>query len=499
MTARLLMLQGTASSVGKSVLVSALCRVFADEGMKVAPFKAQNMSNNSFVTPDGLEIGRAQAEQARAARIAPDVRMNPVLLKPEGNMRSQVVLLGRPTGTLSARSFMEKRRLWPQVAAALDSLRQDYDLVVIEGAGSPAEINLRRGDITNMRVARYAQAPVLLIGDIDNGGVFAHLVGTMALLTRTERALVRGFIINKFRGDLDLLKPGLDMLSRRARRPVVGVMPYLRDLQIAEEDAVALDRRRQTSSAAAGTKVAVVQLPHISNFDDFDPLEATPGVQLIYARRPADLHGAALVILPGTKNTRDDLAWLKQQGLAAAVRSVHAAGGSVIGICGGFQMLGECVRDPLGVEGPPGDEEGLGLLPLTTAFLPDKTTRQVSGRVAKGSGLLAGLEGTPLNGYEIHMGTTEGHATTPAFLLENDEGQRPDGAVAGDGRIIGTYVHGLLANNQLRRGLLANLPSSTKGVGPDAPDWDPEAGLDRLASEARSHLDIDSIRQIAGL
>jgi adenosylcobyric acid synthase len=498
LTARVLMIQGTASSVGKSVLVTALCRIFADEGLRVAPFKGQNMSNNSYVTPDGLEIGRAQAEQARAARLAPDVRMNPVLLKPEGNMRSQIVLLGRPAGTLTSRGFEGKRSLWPQVAAALDSLREDYELVIVEGAGSPAEINLRRGDITNMRVARHAQAPVLLIGDIDNGGVFAHLVGTLALLTRTERPLVRGFVINKFRGDIELLKPGLEMLERRTHRPVVGVMPYLRDLQIADEDAVALDRQRERRAASAETKIAVIRLPHISNFDDFDPLAASAGVDLVYAARPADLADAALVIVPGTKNTRDDLRWLKEQGFAAAIRSAHAAGAGVIGVCGGFQMLGVCVSDPLGVEGEPGDEPGLGLLPLTTSFAADKVTRRVRGSVATGAGLLAGLSGAAVDGYEIHMGETLG-AATAAFNLDDEAGPRPDGAVSADSRIVGTYLHGLFANDAFRRELLANLRPRSGISANEGQDWDPEAGIDRLAAQAREHLDLDLLKRIVGI
>jgi adenosylcobyric acid synthase len=500
LTARVLMIQGTASSVGKSVLVTALCRIFADEGLRVAPFKGQNMSNNSYVTPDGLEIGRAQAEQARAARLAPDVRMNPVLLKPEGNMRSQIVLLGRPAGTLTSHSFESKRSLWPQVAAALDSLREDYELIIVEGAGSPAEINLRRGDITNMRVARHAQAPVLLIGDIDNGGVFAHLVGTLALLTRTERPLVRGFIINKFRGDIELLKPGLEMLERRTNRPVVGVMPYLRDLQIAEEDAVALDRQRERRAAPAETKIAVIRLPHISNFDDFDPLVASAGVDvdLVYAARPADLADAALVIIPGTKNTRDDLRWLKEQGFAAAIRSAHVAGAGVIGVCGGFQMLGDRVNDPLGVEGEAGEEGGLGLLPLTTSFAAEKVTRRVRGRVANGAGLLTGLDGTEVNGYEIHMGATDGRSGA-AFNLEDEAGPRPDGAVSADGRIVGTYMHGLFANDAFRRGLLANLQPRSGAPSNEGQDWDPEAGIDRLTAQAKEHLDLDLLKRIVGL
>lgn len=494
MTAKTLMVQGTASSVGKSVIVTAFCRIFADMGIRVAPFKAQNMSNNSFVTADGLEIGRAQAEQARAARLAPDVRMNPVLLKPEGDMRSQVVLMGRPAGSLHAAHFNKKKALWGHVRKALDSLRDDYDLVVIEGAGSPAEINLRRGDIVNMRVALYAQAPVLLVGDIDNGGVFAHLVGTLALLRPGERRLVKGLIINKFRGDYMLLEPGIRMLERRARRPVVGVLRYMHDLRIAEEDAVALDRVRRLAGPAGAIDVVVVRLPHISNFDDFDPLASEAGVRLTYATQPRELADADLIILPGTKNTRGDLRWLKQRRLDRAVIDARARGAAVIGVCGGFQMLGHLISDPHGVEGEPGSEECLGLLDAVTVFEADKATRQVRATVSADRGLLLGSAGLGLTAYEIHMGRTTS-AAEGAFVIG---GSRPDGALSTDGRVVGTYMHGLFANDEFRRRLLANLGPPGPGGGTSAA-WDPEAHIDSLARGVAQYLDIGRIREIAGI
>jgi adenosylcobyric acid synthase len=484
------------------------------------------MSNNAYVTPDGLEIGRAQAEQARAARIDPDVRMNPVLLKPEGNMRSQVVLMGRPSGMLTSRDFDRKAHLWPSVVSSLDSLRAEYDLVIIEGAGSPAEVNLRRGDIVNMALALHAEAPVLLVGDIDNGGVMAHIVGTLALVRPRERALIKGFLINKFRGDISLFRPGIEFLERRTKRPVLGVMPYVSDLQVAEEDAVALDRPVRNSGSmprgsdiapsppspplilrlskdrprARGSQtaihIAVARLPHIANFDDFDPLAADPRVHLSYVRHPEELADADLIVLPGTKNTRDDLAWLRETGLANTVIERANDGVPVIGVCGGFQMLGRVVHDPDGVEGAPGSLEGLGLLPVRTVFEAAKVTRQVSARVLASDGLLDGASGVALTGYEIHMGRTTLAGCDPGFLIEDAGETREDGAISPDGRIMGTYMHGLFANDALRARLLANLTGEAVEAGVP---WDPEAGIDRLAAVAREHLHIDAIARIAGL
>ncbi len=384
MPAPVLMVLGTASSVGKSVLVTALCRIFRQDGVDVAPFKAQNMSNNADVTPDGREIGRAQSEQAAAARLAPRWEMNPVLLKPQGDRTSQVVVEGRPAGILHSADFIRRKRdLWPHVERALETLREEFELVVAEGAGSPAETNLRAGDIVNMRVALHARAPVLLVGDIDRGGVFAHLFGTIALLEPEDRELVRGFVINRFRGDPSLLTPAIDDLEARTGVPVLGVIPWLDELRLAEEDAVALERPEPTSAAADATDlvdIAVIRLPRIANFDDFDPLAAEPGVRLRYVARPEDLGVPQLIILPGTKATIADLEMLRASGLAQALIERHEAGAHVLGICGGFQMLGERLADPLGAEAPAGTEvSGLGLLPVATTFAAEKVTRRVDG------------------------------------------------------------------------------------------------------------------------
>ena len=500
MPAPVLMVVGTASSVGKSVLVTALCRIFRQDGVRVAPFKAQNMSNNADVTPDGLEIGRAQAEQAAAAGLAPRVEMNPVLLKPQGDRTSQLVFNGRPAGTLGSGDFLGRRKLelWPAVEAALATLRAEYELVVVEGAGSPAEVNLRAGDIVNMRVAMHAQAPTLLVGDIDRGGVFAHLVGTLALLEPEERALIRGFVINRFRGDASLLGPAIEDLEARTGVPVLGVIPWLDALRVAQEDAVALERPEAVPPGLEGAgdvDVAVVRLPRIANFDDFDPLIDEPGVRLRYVSRPEDLGTPQLVVLPGTKATIADLEAMRRSGLDRAIVEAHAAGASVLGVCGGYQMLGERLLDPEGVEAPAGSEvRGLGLLPLETTFAAEKTTVRARGSVRGAAGPWATARGAVVEGYEIHMGrTTALDGQGPAALLELEGG--PDGAVSEDGRVAGTYVHGLLHNDELRHALLAGLGRR------EAPRraFDREREFDRLAQHVRSHLDLDRVRALLGM
>jgi len=500
--APVLVVLGTASSVGKSVLVTALCRIFRQDGVRVAPFKAQNMSNNAAVTADGLEIGRAQAEQAAAAGLQPRVEMNPVLLKPQGDRTSQLVLNGRPAGVLRAGDFTgaKRTRLWPAVEAALATLRREFELVVVEGAGSPAEVNLRAGDIVNMAVATHAQAPVLLVGDIDRGGVFAHLVGTLALLAPEERALVRGFVINRFRGDPSLLAPAIEDLEARTGVPVLGVIPWLDGLGVAQEDAVALERPEPAALAQGahgpGTvDIAVIRLPRIANFDDFDPLAQEPGVRLRYVARSADLGAPDLIVLPGTKATIDDLAVLRHSGLADAILQRHAAGTPILGVCGGYQMLGRVLRDPLGVEAAPGSEApGLGLLPLVTTFAAEKTTRLAAGRVAAPRGPWAAARGLPVTGYEIHMGETAPApgAVPPAPLLSLDGpgGPRPDGAVSADGLVAGTYLHGLFTADGLRHALLAALGRDRATVH----RVDPEREFDRLAQHVRAHLDLDRVR-----
>ena len=500
-TAPVLMVVGTASSVGKSVIVTALCRAFAQDGVRVAPFKAQNMSNNADVTPDGLEIGRAQSEQAAAAGLAPHVDMNPVLLKPQGDRTSQIVLDGRPAGVLHSAEFDRRAQFWPHVERALARLRARYGLVIAEGAGSAAEPNLYATDIVNMRVARHTGAAVLLVGDIDRGGVFAHFVGTLALMPPEDRALVRGLVINRFRGDEALLAPAIADVEARTGVPVLGVIPWLDDLDVAQEDAVALERGAPAASARARDEgvppsehpsidVVVVRLPRIANFDDFDPLAREPGVRLRYVEHARDLEGAHLVVLPGTKATIADLAWLRVRGLDAAIRARVEAGAHVLGICGGLQMLGDRLDDPDGVEAAPGTSVvGLGLLPLRTTFAAAKATRRVEGHVAAGRGAWAHARGLAVAGYEIHMGVSEGTGDIDPLLYVDGH---PDGAVSLDGRVAGTYVHGLLHNDGVRSALLRAL--GWRGEAGESSAARRERAFDRLAGVVRVHLDLDRVR-----
>lgn len=501
--AKTVMIQGTASDVGKSVLVAALCRIFAQDGYRVAPFKAQNMALNAAVTIDGGEIGRSQATQARAAGIAPTVDMNPVLLKPEAGMRSQVIVRGKVWRTLPWRDYYEQRGvLLDTIAGSLETLRAACDLVIIEGAGSPAEINLRQGDIVNMRVAALAAAPVLLAGDIDRGGVFAALLGTLELLDPDERARVQGLLINKFRGDVRLLQPGLDFIAARTGVPVVGVIPHLPRLGLAEEDSVALDRRPAPTDGPALLDIAVIQLPHISNFDDFDPLAAEEGVRVRFVREVAALGSPDLLILPGTKSTIADLRELRARGLAGAIVALAQGGTPTIGICGGYQLLGEAIEDPHGVESDEPTSPGLALLPLRTRFAREKTTDRARGTVAADHGLLAGARGLPASGYEIHMGQTSG-PLPPALRLAERQGavvDEPDGALSADGLILGTYLHGFFDSAPLRGAILRNL-ARRKGLAPR--DWghatNADDPFDRLAAHVRANLDLTQLRAIIGL
>ena len=501
--ARVVMVQGTSSHAGKSILATALCRIFAQDGLEVAPFKAQNMSLNSYATPDGAEIGRSQAVQAAAAMAAPRAEMNPVLLKPEGDSRSQVVLMGRPTAVASAREYHDlKPAVWDVVTSALDRLRADCDVVVIEGAGSPAEINLKQHDIVNMRVALHADAPVLLVGDIDRGGVFAQLVGTMALLEPEERALVKGHVINKFRGDPSLLTPGLDFLHERTGVPVAGVIPYYTDIHVPEEDSLGLTPESGDDNAEA-VDIAVVRLPHIANFDDFDPLRHELGVRVRYVGRVDELGAPDMVVIPGSKTTVADLDWLRANGLAERVVALRRGGTPVVGICAGYQMLGAALLDPDGVESPRPETPGLGLLRGSTTFLPHKSTHQVRGRVTDARGLLGGCEGAEVTAYEIHVGVTSGAGHSRPFVVESRSGMdvdHPDGALDDDGLTLGTYFHGLFHNRAVRRSVLefaagrrgVTLPASTGDV-------DPNAEYDKLAALVREHLDMELVYRVTGL
>jgi adenosylcobyric acid synthase len=504
-----IMVQGTASSVGKSLLVTALCRIFRQDGHSVAPFKAQNMSLNSFVTPDGAEIGRAQAVQAEAAMVTPSAHMNPILLKPEVDYRSQLVVMGRPRGHLESRNFNRRKEgLWGTVTESLDRLRAEFEVVVIEGAGSPAEINLRRGDIVNMEVALYARSPVLLVGDIDKGGVFASLYGTVMLLASEERELVRGTVLNKFRGDVSILRPGLSTLEKLTGVPVLGVVPYFDNIYVPEEDSPAGQNTRL--SADALIDVAVIALPHIANFDDFDPLAREQGVGLRYVRSQGELGAPDLVIVPGTKTTVSDLAYLRGTGMAAELTDLAAGGTPVIGICGGYQMIGRWILDPEHVEADRDEVPGLGLLPVVTRFEGDKQTSRVSGRVTANHGLLAGSEGLPIEGYEIHMGATaveaERHsagAVGRPFHLSRGRGaatQHGDGVISLDGWIMGTYVHGLFHNAELRRNMLRRI-AARKGVSLPLPAeaFSQSSEYDKLAHLVRTSLDMNAVYRMMGL
>jgi adenosylcobyric acid synthase len=503
MKGKVLMVQGTASHVGKSVLVTALCRIFRQDGFEVAPFKAQNMSLNSYVTPDGGEIGRAQAVQAEAAGIEPAVEMNPILLKPEADSRSQVVLLGRPLRSTTARDYYQlKPLLWSALTESLDHLRSRYEVVVIEGAGSPAEVNLQEAEIVNMRVARYSGAPVLLMGDIDRGGVFASLLGTLWLLEPEERALIKALVINKFRGDFSLLEPGLRFLERKAGIPVAGVLPYFPDIHIAQEDSVTLEQPPQRRGRSE-IDIAVIKLPHISNFDDFDPLERTEGVSLRYVRSPEELGSPDLLLLPGSKTTIADLDWLVQQGLAERIVALHHYGAFIIGICGGYQMLGRRILDPEQVESPAPERQGLGLLPVTTVFSRFKETHRVKGRVRRGWGLLERAHGVSFQGYEIHMGRTENEPATAPFYIEERSGQPCDlveGCLDAQGQVLGTYIHGLFHNPELSQSILKYI-AACKGVPWDLPVSDllREREYDRLADLVRCSLNMELIYNITGL
>jgi adenosylcobyric acid synthase len=485
-----IMVQGTGSGVGKSTLVAALCRIFRQDGLRVAPFKSQNMANNAHVCRDGGEIGRSTAVQARACGIEPTVDMNPVLLKPSIDTAAQVIVMGRPVKTMTAREYQEfKPTLLSMIRGCLFRLQRDHDVVVIEGAGSPAEVNLRESDIVNMTTAEIADAPVLLTGDIDFGGVFAQLVGTMHLLTPSERARVRGFIINKFRGDLELLRPGLDFLERETGRPVLGVVPYFRNIWIPEEDAVPGDKIGG-DAAADKIRIDVVLHPRMSNFTDFDALEAEPDVQLRYLERPEDRIPDAL-ILPGTKSTIADLRRLKEAGFASHVARCLERGATVAGICGGFQMLGQRILDPLHVESGADSEPGLGLLPSVTVFAEEKITAQVSG--------VHLASGTEVRGYEIHMGRSDPSPAAPLLRITERGGltvREFDGAEAQGGRVWGTYLHGVFDNAGFRRHFVDALRAARGWPALKvASAIDADVEFDKLAAHVRASLDIDRIHR----
>lgn len=510
MQARTIMVQGTASHVGKSVLVAALCRIFYQDGYRVAPFKSQNMALNSFVTRDGGEMGRAQVVQAEAAGIEPHVDMNPILLKPTGQASSQVIVLGRPMGNLSAREYHNNyaQKAWDVICQALDRLRRRYEIVAIEGAGSPAEVNLQATEIVNMRVARMAEAPVLLATDIDKGGALAAVVGTLELLPEEDRHRVAGIIINKFRGDLKLFQPAVDFLEAKTGVPVIGVVPYFEGFRVQEEDTVSEESlRKSRSSTRRDIDIAVIHLPHISNFTDFDPLENEPDVNLRYIGRGTSLGRPDLIIIPGSKNTIEDLVTIRRWGLAGEICRLAREGVPVIGICGGFQMLGKELADPYQTESSIPRIEGLGLLDISTTFEPEKVTTQVEATVAGGGPLLADSRGQRLVGYEIHMGRTVlGSDAVPAFRIFRRSGEMvdcPDGAQDKEGLVWGTYIHGLFDNDVFRRHLL-NALRVKKGLAPLEKGGvghleQRERDYDRLAAVVRGSLDMGRIYRLLGL
>jgi len=509
MKSRLLMLQGTGSSVGKSALVAGLCRLYHNRGIRVAPFKAQNMALNSFITPGGAEIGRAQAVQAEACGLEPDVDMNPVLLKPNSDIGAQVIVHGRPIGNMSAVAYHDYKEVaWRAVSESLERLRRNFELIVIEGAGSPAEINLRDKDIVNMGLATRIEAPVLLIGDIDKGGVFAALTGTLELLAPEERRLIKAFIINKFRGDVRLLEPGLETISTRCGVPFAGVVPWFGpEIYIPEEDGVALEGlRKETAAFDKGNneslRIGVVRLPHISNFTDFDPLKQEDGVSLEYLDPAAPFCGHHLIILPGSKNTLADLAQLQEIGVGARLSAFVASGGAVVGICGGFQMLGQRLLDPDRIESEKGEMEGFGLLPAETVMAPEKITLQIRTRVSTDY-FATGLS---LSGYEIHQGRTTATSASAEPLLSCEKGAN-DGLITRQGHIWGCYLHGIFENDDFRRAYLLwlrgrmfkNRILQTRPGTVSSYRQRKEAGLNRLAELLERSLDLELMDRISGI
>ena len=506
--AKSIMIQGTMSSAGKSLLVAGLCRILKQDGYRVAPFKSQNMALNSYITSEGLEMGRAQVMQAEAAGVEPSVYMNPILLKPTNETGSQVIVNGEVYRNMSARDyFAYKKQLIPDIRYAYDKLSKENDYIVIEGAGSPVEINLKSDDIVNMGMARIAHSPVLIVGDIDRGGVFAQLCGTMMLLEEEEKDMVKGLIINKFRGDKTILDSGIEMLERLAGKPVIGTVPYM-DVHMEDEDSLT---GRFEMRKKADIDIAVIRLPHISNFTDFNIWENIEGVSLRYVTRVYDLGNPDMIILPGTKNTIADLRWLRESGMEAAILRCHTPGkygsragrpGCVIwGICGGYQMLGEQIIDESGVEEQSGSIRGLGLIPMTTYFHEEKSRKQVTGHMGAVTGIFAGLKGLDVTGYEIHMGQSI-YETQPCRLVEltdtrtqesNEDGYASD-------RVYGSYVHGIFDRHEIVETILGAL-AQEKGI--EAPSEHildycayKETQYDRLAEELRNAIDMSRIYEI---
>jgi len=500
MKAKAIQICGTGSGVGKSVMVAALCRIFLQDGFRPCPFKAQNMALNSYVTKAGGEIGRAQAVQAQAARLEPSADMNPILIKPMSDRKAQIIIKGKPLENMSVYEYVNyKKETRNTVFASFDRLIKEHEIVVIEGAGSPAEINLKSHDIVNMQMAKYARAPVILIGDIDKGGVFAWFIGTLELLTKEERRMVKGFIINKFRGDQRLLRPGITFLEKKTGIKVLGVIPYFKDIRIPEEDSVPLekhsaDKSRQLNSQEKIIDIAVISLPHISNFTDFDALENEPDVNLRYVLPQEVLGKPDVIIIPGTKSTVFDLNYLRKTGMARKIHQAFESGSllNLIGLCGGYQMLGEHIRDRDAAESADKETPGLGVLPVVTVFKKEKILSQV-----KAQEIVSGIS---VSGYEIHHGRTRLlNGCRPLFRITERQGKRVqdvDGASVKDGKIWGTYMHGVFDTDDFRRSFL-NKIRIKKGWQPLSPTiFNPDKEFDKLAALVRKNLDMESVYKI---
>ncbi|KPJ58103.1 MAG: cobalamin biosynthesis protein CobQ [Deltaproteobacteria bacterium DG_8] len=503
--ARALMIQGTGSHVGKSLVVTAFCRIFQQRGYRVAPFKAQNMALNSFVTEDGGEMGRAQVVQAEAAGVKPSVDMNPILIKPQSDIGAQIIIQGRVVGNYSAVEYHQyKREAIKSVRESYTRLAKKFDLIMIEGAGSPAEINLKKHDIVNMKVAQLAKAPVLMVSDIDRGGVFASLIGTMELLTTTEKAWVKGFIINKFRGDLNLLKTGLTFLKKKTGVKVLGVIPFIKDIYIPDEDSISLEKKRSISREK-GLDVTVVQLPHISNFTDFDPLEREESVALRYVKEAGEIGNPDVLIIPGSKNTIEDLHYLKTRGYVQEINRLKRNGSTIVGICGGFQMLGKTIKDYHGVESSQKSIEGLGLLDIETQFEKKKATYQIEAEEINLTG--KGKSRDLLRGYEIHMGKTKLHTEKILFKIKKRSGKKClvyDGAISRDRKVWGTYIHGIFDNDRFRRRFLNSINKRRKLPLPEVRrsfeyDSFKEEQYDKLADLIRKNLDMNLIYSMVNI
>jgi len=504
--AKTIMIQGTMSNAGKSLITAGLCRIFKQDGYRVAPFKSQNMALNSFITEEGLEMGRAQVVQAEAAGVKPVAAMNPVLLKPTNDTGSQVIVNGVSIGNMPAKEyFAYKKNLIPEIKKAFDKLSEEYDIIVIEGAGSPAEINLKQEDIVNMGMAKMADAPVLLVGDIDRGGVFAQLYGTVMLLEAEERDRIGGLIVNKFRGDKTILEPGLDMIKERLHIPVAGVVPYM-DVNIEDEDSLGNHLCNTGMPERADVEIAVIRFPRISNFTDFSVFSTIPSVALRYVDSVSSLGTPDLVILPGSKNTIEDLLWIRQNGLEAGILKLASSGVPVFGICGGFQMLGEQLKDPLAVESSLGRSSvrGMELLPVRTVFGAEKTRTRVTGACTAVEGIFEDLSGMNIEGYEIHMGQTERALPPLAYVMESQSGShlaKMDGSQRKN--VYGTYIHGFFDSENIADTIVTALRkkkglASQPGTAVSYQEYK-EKQYDRLADLLRESLDMDRIYSLMGL